>query len=272
MRKVILYSFTISTAVFVAACAVFQPSDEEMNAKGTAAFNQIKQQVPIENNYYLNKYVKCVANNLLEVTEDPTGVEQWEIVVFKDNAVNAFAIPGGKIGVFTGLLQVAKTEDQLAAVIGHEIGHVVERHSAKQQAQEGAVSGIISIASEAAAYSGAGGAADGSSALSQLGGEVVATKALETIAEYGLLKPYGRGQESDADMFGMDTMAKAGYNPQGAIDLWQNMQALMGDSGPAFLSTHPSHETRIEDLNEKMSESFMVYQQAQQNGKKPKCR
>lgn len=257
-----------SIFVFSTGCFLFQKSDAEMNAEGAKAFAQIKSKVPHETNPYLNKYVKCVANNLLAVTDDPTGVEQWEVVLFKDNAVNAFAIPGGKIGVFTGLLSVATTEEQLAAVIGHEIGHVVERHSAKQQAQESLVSGTIALGVEVAKQAGGGDAA----AVSEYGGDVVATEALGVLADYGLMKPYGRGQESEADLFGMDVMAKAGYNPQGAVDLWQNMQALTGDSGPALLSTHPSNDERIEDLNDKMSDAYLVYQQAQQQGKKPKCK
>ena len=125
------------------------------------------------------------------------------------------------------------------------------------------VSAGIALASEAA--SAAGG--DGKIPTGQ-----VSSEALEVIAEYGLLKPYGRGQESEADLFGVAIMAKAGYNPQGAVDLWQNMAALGGSGGPAFMSTHPSHETRIEDLNDAMADVFMVYQQAQSEGKKPKCK
>ncbi|MCB1306464.1 MAG: M48 family metalloprotease, partial [Leptospiraceae bacterium] len=103
--------------------------DAQMNQMGVDAFEEIKQKETIETNAYYNNYVKCVAKNILAVTQDPTGVKEWEIVVFRNNAVNAFALPGGKIGVYTGLLSVAKNQDQLAAVIGHEVGHVIKQHS-----------------------------------------------------------------------------------------------------------------------------------------------
>ncbi|MBX7058483.1 MAG: M48 family metallopeptidase [Leptospirales bacterium] len=246
------------------ACAIIDkytlPSDAEMGAKGSQYFTELKSQMTIENNARINAYVKCIANNLLQVAHDDTGVGQWEIVVFRTDAINAFAIPGGKIGVFTGLLQVARDQDQLAAVIGHEIGHVNLRHSARQQRSSSladkAISGV--------------GAALGGSQYSQY--KDIAVTAGQLGAKYGLLLPFGRGQESEADLYGLELMSNAGFKPTGAVELWQNMAAAAGGSHPMeFTSTHPSHETRIGDLNDAMPENFLLYQAAQAQGKKPNC-
>lgn len=244
----------------LASCFIFQPSDAEMNLKGSQAFNEIKSQMPIDRGARVNAYVNCIANAILQVAEDDTGVDRWEVVVFRTDVVNAFAIPGGKIGVFTGLLNVARTPDQLAAVMGHEVAHVLERHSAKQQGQAGLMDTVvkgIAVATKDNQYS----------------AEIA--QASEIGAKYGLMLPYGRGQESEADLVGLTLMAKAGFDPRGAVELWQNMQAASGQQASLltqFSSTHPTNETRIDDLNDAMPDAFLYYQQAQAEGRKPNCR
>ena len=102
--------------------------DGQMNSMGVEAFEAMKKETPIEKDPRINAYVRCIVNPLTQQAGDSTGVKEWEIVVFKEGSANAFALPGGKIGVHTGILPVAKTQDQLAAVLGHEIGHVIARH------------------------------------------------------------------------------------------------------------------------------------------------
>lgn len=259
LTRVIAFS---GLALLLGACSLaasfMMPSESEMAQKGGEAFQQIKQQIPAETNPRINGYVQCIARNILESMDDQNPAE-WEVVVFRHNAVNAFAIPGKKIGVFTGLLQVARTQDQLAAVMGHEVAHVTERHSAEQQARRDLTAAALEAAASAAEkQTGKEGTGD----LVMQGGEIA--------AQYGLFLPFSREHESEADEVGVRLMARAGFDPRAAVELWQNMQQL-GGGGPEFLSTHPSHETRIEDLNDLMSDAYMIYQQAQQNGRKPSC-
>ncbi len=137
MKKILLFSLI---AFLFGACNTSPTGrrqltlvkDPEMNAMGEQAFEDMKQKIPIERSARPNAYVNCIVNAQLAVTVDTTGVSKWEVVVFKDNTPNAFALPGGKIGVYTGMFSVAKNKDQLAAVIGHEIGHVIARHGMRE--------------------------------------------------------------------------------------------------------------------------------------------
>lgn len=228
--------------------------DATMNQKGAEAFEKIKKETTIETNAGLNNYVKCVSNNILAVANDTTGVEQWEIVVFRDQNINAFALPGGKIGVFTGLLNVAKTQDQLAAVIGHEVAHVLERHG-KERIQQQVVAG------------------GGMAILEQfIGDNPLLMGAIGAGAQYGVLLPFSREHETEADISGLDLMAKAGFNPEAAVTLWKNMSAAGGSKPPEFMSTHPADATRINNLNARMPGAMAKYQAARSQGKNPKCK
>ncbi|MEI9902652.1 MAG: M48 family metallopeptidase [Asticcacaulis sp.] len=162
------------------------------------------------------------------------GDRQWEYVLFEDDQPNAFVIPGNKVGVNTGLFKVVRNDDQLAAVIGHETGHVIARHAAERASQQIASQTVIEVAA---------GATRGnvSKAVSSYGG---------LGAELGFLLPYSRQQESEADRIGVDLMVKAGYKASEAIALWQNMMAANSGAPPEFLSTHPSDKTRIKDLQD----------------------
>jgi len=226
--------------------------DPDMNTMGVQAFEEMKKKTPIETNESINRYVNCIVNAELQVTEDDTGVESWEVVVFRDNTPNAFALPGGKIGVHTGILPVAKTAGQLAAVLGHEIGHVIARHGNERVSQNqiaGGAQGIIKALGkdQAAGVLGAG-------------------------MQYGVLLPFSRAHESEADIIGLGIMSKAGFDPQESVTLWKNMSALGGSKTNEFLSTHPSDETRMKQLNEKMTESLQTYQIARSSGKQPNCK
>ncbi|MCB1189524.1 MAG: M48 family metallopeptidase [Leptospiraceae bacterium] len=226
--------------------------DDEINQMGIKSFAEMKQKTPIEKDPSINRYVKCIANSVLGVIHDDTGVQSWEIVVFKDDTANAFALPGGKIGVHTGILPIAKTKGQLAAVIGHEVGHVIARHGAErisdQMIEEKGIA-VIGSVTESKTVAGALG----------LG------------AQYGFMLPFSRKHESEADLLGLEYMSEAGFNPEESIKLWQNMEAAGGSGTPEILSTHPSGETRIQNLKDHMDESLKKYKQAQANGKIPNC-
>jgi predicted Zn-dependent protease len=181
----------------------------------------------------------------------------WEVQVFEDKNVNAFALPGGKIGVYTGLLNVAKTPDQLAAVLGHEVSHVIAEHGNARMSAALATQAGLTAAEIYAASSGN----DQAQILGLLG----------LGAQVGILLPYSRSQESEADLLGLDLMARAGFDPRQAVALWHNMAQAGGEQPPEFLSTHPSHENRIEDLKKRMASDLKRYRQARAQGNTPSC-
>lgn len=246
---------------FLTACATsptgrtqlaFMP-DEELDSMGLQAFENLKQEKPISRNMKHNQFVNCVAN---AITREVGG--EWEVVVFEDSSLNAFALPGKKIGVHSGLIHLVDNQDQLAAVIGHEVGHVLARHSNERMSQQlGAQAGIALIQAVAAPQT-----ALGQTAVSLLG----------IGAEYGIIMPFSRLHESEADTIGLDLMAKAGFNPAESITLWQKMaQASQGNQPVEFLSTHPSHDTRIQDLQARLPQALQLQRQARAAGKNPQC-
>jgi predicted Zn-dependent protease len=184
-------------------------------------------------------------------------LRSWEIVVFRDDTPNAFALPGGKIGVNTGLFSVARNQDQLATVLGHEVAHVVAQHSNERVSTAYAAESGLQLAQ---AIAGAPGA-EQSQLLALLG----------LGAQVGILLPYGREQEREADLIGLDLMADAGFDPRESIALWQNMAQAGGGQPPEFLSTHPSHGTRIQALAQRMPEALARADAARRRGALPAC-
>lgn len=228
-------------------------SDSKMNALGSEAFAQMKSTIAIERDPAINQYVRCVA---LPISEQAKGIvegDRWEIVVFKDDTANAFALPGGKIGVHTGMLKVAKTDAQLAAVLGHEVGHVIAKHGAERMS-EGLVSQVVMA-----------GAAVLTPDNPKRG---IILGALGLGAQFGVMLPHSRTQESEADVIGLDLMARAGFDPAQSVELWKNMQAAGGGAPPEFMSTHPSNSTRIANLQSRVPEATVKYQQAKA---RPRC-
>jgi Zn-dependent protease with chaperone function len=174
------------------------------------------------------------------------GQYNWQTVVVKSQQKNAFVTPNGKIVVFTGILPVAKSEAGLAAVIGHEVSHVIARHSAERMSQALLVQMGLT-------------AADAALAASNSKYQPVVSAALGLGAQYGVLLPFSRAHESEADHIGLLLMAKAGYDPSEAVGLWQRMEAA-GGSGPwEFLSTHPCHTTRITQIQRWLPEAELYY-------------
>lgn len=216
-------------------------SDQQANQMGASAYQKIRAEKRISNDRRFTQPVQQVGRRLAAVTDSPGS--RWEFTVFEDSSANAFALPGGKIGVNTGLFQVAQTEAQLAAVIAHEMAHVLARHPSERVSRQVAVQSGLALA----------GAASGTGAqYSDL---------LAQAATLGLVLPFSRQQESEADRIGLIYMARAGYDPRAAIEVWQNFEAHGGARPPEFLSTHPSPGNRIERLRSYMPEAMAAYRQ-----------
>ncbi|MCG7601166.1 M48 family metallopeptidase [Halomonas sp. McH1-25] len=228
-------------------------SEEQLSEMGAQSFAQYEQQLPVVGGQ-VNSYVQCVAD---AITSQLNSGGAWEVKVFRDESANAFALPGGHIGVNTGLLDVATNQDQLAAVIGHEIAHVLADHANERVSQQAATQTGLSILQAAAGLEGAGG--------QQLMGLLGAG------AQYGILMPYSRKHESEADVVGLNLMARAGFDPRESIDLWQSMSANSQGQPPVWMSSHPSHGQRIEGLQAQMDEALELYRQAQASGQTPNC-
>ncbi|MGV8878817.1 MAG: M48 family metallopeptidase [Sphingobacteriaceae bacterium] len=176
---------------------------------------------------------------------------QWEFNLIESKEINAWCMPGGKVAVFTGILPIMLNDAGLATVLGHEISHAIAHHSAERASQMAAAQGIGALL---------GAATGGSSESTQ---QIVGQ--LYGVGAQGLyLLPNSRKQESEADRLGLTFMAIAGYNPQSAVSFWQRMsKAKEGGAPPEFLSTHPSDERRIADIQKLIPEAMKYY-----NGKK----
>jgi len=227
----------------------------QMSQMGVAAFADMKGNGKVTTEVTTNRYVSCVAAAVTAALP-AGGPKQWEVVVFSDDSANAFALPGGKIGVHTGLLKIADNQNQLASVIGHEIGHVLSQHGNERMSLEFA-----------------------SNTGQQLLGAMVAQgeqhaalmAALGLGGKYLVQLPYSRTHESEADLIGLELMATAGFNPQASVQMWQNMKASSKGEPLEFLSTHPSNKSRIDNLSAHMPAAAARYRQAQQRGVKPDC-
>ncbi len=179
--------------------------------------------------------------------EDQIAGYNWEFNLVESKEVNAWAMPGGKVVVYTGLLELAGTEDQLAAVMGHEIAHAVARHGNERMSQ-----GLLTTM--------------GGIALSQAVRDRPAQTRELLLTSYGIgstvgiLLPYSRTQENEADRLGLIFMAMAGYDPNAAVTFWEKMAAQKGGASvPEFLSTHPADQTRIQNIREHMPEAMQYY-------------
>lgn len=230
---------------------------EQVAQMGEAAYAQMRQKERVIRDQPVSRYVECVARAVTAVVPAPQGGGNWDVTVFQEDQVNAFALPGGNIGVYAGLLKVARTPAQLAAVIGHEIAHVQAEHpNARLSTQYATEAGLALI-----------------QALSQ--GTAVESRNIMALlglgAQVGILLPFSRAQETEADILGLRYMAAAGFDPQAAVELWQNMAQAGGGGVPVFLSTHPSGAQRIETLRKNMPEALALYQKAQAAGRKPAC-
>lgn len=233
---------------------------EEMQL-GAQAYSQVKNDPKLRQSQDLREIepVKRVAARIIEAAKRSKYAEmaqqfQWEVIVIKDDkTMNAFALPGGKIAVYTGIFPVARTEAGLAAVLGHEVVHALARHGAERMSQGQLTNAALQVAGAAVGSSGGGGM------ISQ-----AAMAALGAGAQVGVLLPFSRKHESEADYIGILLAADAGYDPRESVSLWERMEQLSQGGGPSeFLSTHPSHETRIDQLKKWMPEAMGIYQSRQ---------
>jgi len=229
-------------------------SEQQLNQLGAQAFVEAKTKGPLSNDAKQNAYVRCVVTALVRQLPSQAQGTAWETAVFANKEPNAFALPGGKVGVNTGILSVAKNQDQLAAVLAHEIGHVVERHHDERITRQMGASGAVQL-------------------LGALAGDYgsLATQGGSLLAQTGFLLPGSRVQETEADVVGQRLMAEAGFDPAQAVNLWQNMIAAGGGRPPEWLSTHPNPESRIQELRSRAGTLTPTYQQARASGRVPKC-
>ena len=215
-------------------------------ALGEDAYRHVLRDSVVLRDYEAERLVRKVGERLAAVAAKPA--YHWDFTIINDpEMVNAFAVPGGKVAVYTGIFSAARDEAGLAVVLGHEIAHALARHPAERMSQ---------------------------SLLLQLGGvglgvalgknPAVANQVLQAYgigAGVGVLLPFSRAQETEADRIGLILMAKAGYDPRVALDLWERMEKKEGARGvpPEFLSTHPGYETRTQQLRSFMGEALSYY-------------
>ena len=225
-------------------------SDDQAASMGVEAFSQIKKEEKISTDAAVNARIQRIGKRVAAAVGRDLPNAQWEFVVFDSDQVNAFALPGGKVGFYTALIKMAESDDEIAAVMGHEVAHVTSRHGSERQSQ--------------AMLVGLGGAAVA------LGTESSKHQQYYLLA-YGLgstlgtLK-YSRDHEREADAVGLQFAARAGYDPRAAASFWRKMAAKeTGGRPPAWLSTHPPSSERIETLDRLAHGLMPVYQQAKAN-------
>ena len=210
---------------------------QEANAKGVLNTNQAQ----------VNR-LKIIANRLIGqvgVYRPDAAQWDWEVHTIKSDQLNAFVMPGGKIMFYSGIIdRLNLTDDEIAAIMGHEISHALREHSRERMSRQYATQTSIGLAASIFGLS------QGQAQLANVAGDL------------GLSRPHSRTQESEADQIGLELMARAGYNPQAAISLWQKMQNASEGEPPQFLSTHPSSSSRISDMQSLMPKVMPLYQQS----------
>lgn len=215
----------------------YKKNIQEARAKGVLDTNQAQ----------LNR-LKNIANRLVKqvgIYRPDAAKWQWEVHTIKSDQLNAFVMPGGKIMFYTGIIdKLNLSDDEIAAIMGHEISHALREHSRERLSREYATQTGIGVAASVFGLS------QGQAQLAGLAGD------------FGLSRPHSRTQESEADQIGLELMARAGYNPQASISLWQKMQRASQGEPPQFLSTHPSSSNRIAQLQSLMPKVMPLYQQS----------
>ncbi|AWL11115.1 Metalloendopeptidase OMA1, mitochondrial [Saliniradius amylolyticus] len=251
-------------AIFITACAKSPTgrsqlklySSDQLAEMGKQAFDSMKSEQKVSSQPVQNDYVTCVARHVAAQVSKEVYNGQWEVVVFDEPQVNAFALPGGKIGVYTGLLNVAENQHQLAAVIGHEVGHVIAEHGNERMSN----SALIGIGMQATQQI---------LQANEVGNSNMIMAALGISIKGFVELPFSRTHETEADVIGLQLMAKAGFDPRQSVNLWQNMDKAGGQRSPEWLSTHPAPSSRIEKLQKNMPGALKAYKQAPN---KPNCR
>jgi predicted Zn-dependent protease len=230
------------------------PNSQE-HAMGVQAYNDILSdpKIRISQDPAEVEPVKRVAARIIEAAKASKYAEtakkfEWDVTVIKDDGTaNAFALPGGKMAVYTGIFPAAKNEAGLAAILGHEVVHALARHGAERMSQGLVAQGAVIAGTLGAASQGI------NPQIAQLAGGA--------LAQFGYILPYSRKHESEADYIGLLLAADAGYDPQEAVHVWERMEQMtQGRQPPQFMSTHPSHGSRIKQMNKWMPEALAHYQ------------
>jgi len=250
--KRLAVTFGASLCVLGVAHAGLLVSEKEVRREARVEWLSMKRHVPIDPDQRVQQYAACVANSLIAVLDGKHKGLDWEVVVFDDDGINASANPEGKIAVLNGIFKVADTPDAFAAVLGHEIAHAALNH-VMERAKKGARNDMLILM---------GSAATG-----------IQEDLIREGATIGVELPYERGQESQADLVGLQYMAKAGFDPRGAISLWKNMSAANrnGNQPPEFLSSHPADNVRLESIIKDLSPALTEYNKARDAGVRPNC-
>lgn len=246
-------AITLAAVIGIGAPArgqIFTDAEAELRLE----WLRMKREMPQHPNPAVQRYAQCLAWSIIDVIPDEYQDLNWEVIVFDNGATNASVTPEGKIAVFSGLLQVADTPDELAAVLGHEVAHLTEGHV---QGRVGRMSATTFLGIFATA-------AGRSAGLPVDGGTV------QTGAQVGFLYPYQRNQETEADLAGMTYMAQAGYNPAAVLDLWKEMGE--GRSNSDWLSLHPAPQARMTDMARNLSPALRIYNDALDSGVRSRCR
>jgi predicted Zn-dependent protease len=227
-------------------------SVEQESALGLQSYREVLDQSQTINSGPEFEMVRRVASRLAKATGSAGSGFDWQESLIRDNQVNAFCLPGGKIVVYTGILPIAENEAALATVLGHEMAHATSRHGAQRVLQQNlartALTGIAVSLSDM----------DYDNQRAVMG-------ALGVGAQFGVLMPFGREHESEADHVGLIYMARAGYDPRESIRFWERMEQGGGAQPPEFLSSHPSHGHRIQQLQSWMPQALEEYRKAVQN-------
>jgi predicted Zn-dependent protease len=243
MSRTAILSVALGLTLLVAACAsapytgrrqiLFTSEGREIRM-GYQAFQQIKGQYKVSQDPDLNALVTQVGRRIADAAQRPD--YRWEFVVLEGKEANAFCLPGGKVGIFTGILKYTRDEAGMATVISHEVAHALARHAGERLSQSMlAQAGGLGLG---VALGGMGGIA---------GSAIMQGYSLGT--QLGILLPYSRTQESEADHVGLILMAKAGYDPAQALEFWKRMmKSEKGTKLPEFMSTHPNDASRLKEL------------------------
>lgn len=225
-------------------------SDQEVLTASLTQYRDYMTSAPRSTSTTRSAMVTRVGQKIAAATElylRQSGLESeinnfaWEFNLVNDNQVNAFCMPGGKIVVYEGLMKLVSSDDELAVVVGHEVAHAVAKHSNERMSQQMLAQYGAQILSASVSNK--------SAHIQELAGQVYGLG-----AQYGLMLPFSRKHETEADYMGLILMTIAGYNPDVAIGFWQKMSASSGGSVPEFMSTHPSDERRIKDINKALQE------------------
>lgn len=257
LAAILLVTFTSCTTTQTGRTQLNFIPDAQIQELGLAAFEEIKKEVPRSTDARAQSLVDRVGARIAEQARDRMPNAQWEFVLFDSKEANAFALPGGKVGVYSGLLPIAQTEAGLAAVVAHEIAHVTEKHGGERMSIATGVQGVSQVA---------GGLVNPKYAQ-------LATVALGGLGKVGVELPFSRKQEAEADRVGLLYMARAGYDPEEALRFWERFAASHGSQsqGISLLRTHPLDAERIANLREWMPEAKAEFRRAKGRGAAPEA-